>query len=141
MNFIEMQKTELEKMQVEECLERMKNLDFRPNVIAEFMNKGTLYRSEYGFLYWLTDEEKNMIYQWQGETGNIVYHVIKSVHEFGTSYSFLYVSNYVDEWKYEREDLKQYMPIVYVKNIGNDYFSEYGTIRVRPVFGGLVRIA
>ena len=142
MSYLEQQTSEIAQAQVVEALLRMKNLKLHENVINEFKETGKINLSENGgILYWLNDEENNMVRQWEKETGNLVYHVIKNNMEFGLCYSFLYVSPYTDEWLNDDEDLKEGYPIVYVKNVTDNTCSEYGSIGIRSNIGGLVRVA
>lgn len=142
MSYLEQQTSEIAQAQVVEALLRMKNLKLHENVINEFKETGKINLSENGgILYWLNDEENNMVRQWEKETGNLVYHVIKNNMEFGLCYSFLYVSSYTDEWLNDDEDLKEGYPIVYVKNVTDNTCSEYGSIGIRSNIGGLVRVA
>lgn len=142
MSYLEQQTSEIAQAQVVEALLRMKHLKLHENVINEFKETGKINLSENGgILYWLNDDENNMVRQWEKETGNLVYHVIKNNMEFGLCYSFLYVSSDTDEWLYDEEYLKKGYPIVYVKNVTDNTCSEYGSIGIRSNIGGLVRIA
>lgn len=142
MSYLEQQTSEIAQAQVVEALLRMKNLKLHENVINEFKETGKINLSENGgILYWLNDDENNMVRQWEKETGNLVYHVIKNNMEFGLCYSFLYVSPYADEWLNDDEDLKEGYPIVYVKNVTDNTCSEYGSIGIKSSIGGLVRVA
>lgn len=142
MSYLEQQTSEIAQAQVVEALLRMKNLKLHENVINEFKETGKINLSENGgILYWLNDDENKMVRDWEKETGNMVYHVIKNNMEFGLCYSFLYVSPYTDEWLNDDEDLKEGYPIVYVKNVTDNTCSEYGSIGIEPNIGGLKRIA
>lgn len=141
---------EVKTAQKHEALLRMKKLRLHENVIREFTEDGTLYRSEgarlpngvrIGILYWLTDDEKEMVREWEEQTGNMVYHVIQNRTEFGMLYSFLYVSTYTDEWEMDNEDLEAGCPVAYVKNVDDEFSSEYGGIGVESKWGALVREA
>lgn len=133
-----------------DALVRMKALNLLEDVINAFNKDGTLYRSEgvrlpngtrMGVLYWLTDEEAKMVKAWEEETGNMVYHVIQNRTGFGTLYSFLYVSTYDEDWEAERADLADGFPLVYVKNVDDDFCSEFGSIGIEQKWGALVRSA
>lgn len=125
--------------QVTEALIRMKRLKLHENVVKEFQQERKLNLSEsIGILYWLNEEENKMVHDWEKETGNLVYHVIKDNTEFGLCYSFLFVSQYVDEWEYDNKNLEQGYPFAYVTN---DFCSEYGTIGIKSSIGGLIRTA
>lgn len=127
---------------VTEALERMRILKLIPNAITEFARNQTLNASEGGgFLYWLSDKEKETVRDFEKNYNALVYHVIKSSTEFGELLTFLYVSNYKDEWLLDREDLKNGNPIAYVKNLSDDTCSEFGGVSITPRCGGLVRVA
>ena len=134
--------TEIRQAQVTEALLRMKKLDLHENVIKEFKESGKLNLSELiGMLYWLNDEEEQMVRDWEEKTGNLVYHVIKSHTESDLLYSFLYVSTHPEEWELDDVDLKEGCPVAYTKNVTCDYCSESGHIGIKPSFGGVMRIS
>ena len=125
-----------------EALERMKTLKLYPNVIKEFEEENVVNMSENGgFLYWLNDEQKEIVSDFEAEHDALVYHVIHDFTGFGELLTFLYVSDYEEEWEDDREDLKVGYALAYVKNLTDDYCSEFGSICFRPQFGGLVRTA
>lgn len=125
-----------------EALERMKILKLYPNIIKEFEKDGIVNMSESGgFLYWLSDAEKEIIAEFETEHDALVYHVIHDSTDFGELYSLLYVSKYEEEWEYDRDDLRNGYALAYVKNVDDDCCSEFGSICIRPQFGGLVRTA
>lgn len=130
-----------------EALLRMKKLDIHENAIREFKEEGKLNLSEpglgnrIGVLYWLNEQEQEMVEEWQKKTGNMVYHVIKNHLEFGLCYSLLYVSTDPEDWEYDNRDMEDGIQYAYVKNVTDDWCSEYGTIGIRPAFGGVVRTA
>lgn len=127
------------EIQKQEALKRMKMLKLHPNAISEFEKEEKINYSERSFLYWLNKEMKEMIKDWEKETGNIVYHVIYNHLGFGRCLSLLYVSKNEEEWEMDREDLINDCPFVYVINIDCPDFSEYGGIGIRKVNGGILR--
>lgn len=142
MSYLTEQTTPIAKEQVKEALKRMKKLKLIDNVVKEFEDEGKLNLSELGgILYWLNDEENAMVRAWEKETGNMVYHVIKNNMEFGLCYSFLYVSPDKEEWERDNEDLEAGYALAYVKNVTCTEYSEYGSIGIKPNFGGLRRTA
>ena len=70
--------------------------------------------------------------------GNLPYAVIFSKTEFGDLYAVLFVSKDEDEWAYERPDENGYV-YAYVYNATDDICSEYGSIGVKALYGGLDR--
>jgi len=123
----------------QEALSRMSMLQMHPNAIEDF-EKGVLNRSEGGMLYWLTDDEKDMIMRWEAETSNLAYHVIKDQTSLGLMYSILYVSSDKEEWVFDRKDLVDGYPLSYVFNQDDPDCSEYGPIKIMPRFGGVIRL-
>ena len=125
-----------------EALKRMELLKLHENVIEDFKEIALLNQSEFGgILYWVEGEMEKKIREWEEKTGNLVYHVIHDYTEFGELLSLLYVSQYEDEWETDREDIQDGYALVYVMNLTDDWCSEYGSIGIRPQWGGVVRTA
>ena len=125
----------------QEALDRMKTLNLYPNIIKEFQQDNTVNMSELGFLYWLTDEQKQYVSEFETEHDALVYHVIHNYTEFGELLTFFYVSDQEEEWEYDRADLKDGYACAYVKNLDEEAFSEFGSVAFKEQFGGLVRTA
>lgn len=133
-------KTNREKMK-EEAISRMLRWGLHPNVVQEFREEDKLNRSEnYGFLYWLTDEEQQMVREFEQIHNKMVYHVIKTPTSIGMTYNLLYVGEDVGEWILDNDDILQGQQLVYVKNMSVDDCSEFGSIGIeRTIAGELVR--
>lgn len=123
-----------------EAIERMKILQLHPNTIEEFKDDDTLNASFHGILYFLTDEQKERVREFEEASGGVVYHVIQTFTEFGEMLSFLYVSKYPEEWGCDRMDLELDEPMVYVANVTDENCSEYGHIGIREFAGGVLRV-
>ena len=125
-----------------EALERMRTLKLYPNIIKEFEKENIVNMSENGgFLYWLTDEQKEIVSDFEAEHDALVYHVIHDFTGFGELLTFFYVSDDDEEQEYDREDLKAGYACAYVKNLTDDMCSEFGSVCFKQQFGGLVRTA
>ncbi len=130
------------EQQKQEAIERMKMLKLSPNIIKEFEKENTLNLSENGgILYWLDSDQQAIVDEFETEHDALVYHVIHNFTEFGGLYSLLYVSKHEEEWETDREDLKDGYAFVYVKNVDDNWCSEFGSICIKPQYGGLVRTA
>lgn len=130
------------RKQKQEAIERMKMLKLHQNVIREFEKEGIVNLSENGgFLFWLDSDQQAIVNEIESEYDILVYHVIRSFTEFGELYALLYVSKDEEEWEYDREDIKHGIALAYVKNMDDDSCSEFGSIGIKPQFGGLVRTA
>ena len=128
------------EMQKAEAIKRMKMLKVIPEAIKQFEKEDLVNCSEGGALYWLDDEQKEMVAEFEQEYNGLVYMVIHDRTEFGELYNMLYVSKHKDEWEYDNEDLKDGYAYAYVKNVTCDDFSEIGSIAIANRWGGLVRI-
>lgn len=130
------------QLQKQEAIQRMQLLNLHENVIREFNSEGKLNLSESdGILYWLDEKQTEYVKAFEEKFNSVVYHVIHDYTEFGELLSFLYVSDSEDEWAYDLEDLKGGCACAYVKNLDDDMCSKFGSIGIKPQFGGLVRTA
>lgn len=126
----------------QEAIERMEMLELYPNIIREFKKDNQLNMSEHGgMLYWLTTEQKEKVLEFEEKYNALVYHVIHDYTEFGELLTLLYVSDYEEEWEYDRNDLKAGYPLAYAVNLDEESVSEFGSVGVKQQFGGLVRTA
>lgn len=127
---------------IEEAIARMKMLDIIPDAIRQFKNNGTVMSSEppMGGLYWVNDEQKEMIREFEEKNNALVYLVVRSYTGFGTMDSLLFVSDYEEEWDMDREDIKDDIALTYTINHDTPDFSEFGSIGIKRLFGGLVRV-
>ena len=125
-----------------EAVERMKLLELYPTVIKEFINEKVINKSEHiGILYWLDEDEKKFVKDFEDETNAVVYHIIKTYTTIGCMLSIFYVSDDESEWESDREDMKIGEQLCYVKNLDNEDCSEYGFICFQKNCGGLMRTA
>ena len=125
----------------EEALNRIKLFDkMEPCVARDFKNNGTLYMSEnHGALYWLSEEEKELVNMVEKSGDRVVYHVLHYATQYGEMYTMLYVYKDKSEWKDCRENLKNYgQSYCYIYNKDEPAFSEHGSIGVVQVNGGLM---
>ena len=129
------------KERFDEAIKRMKLLKLDKQCIEAF-TKGKVWESEgFGALYQLSDEEQMIVDKFEAHhEGCLVYHMIHNVYEFGECYSILYVSPDKDEWQRDKEDIKDGYVFAYVENIDDDFCSEFGSIAIKPQFGGLMRL-
>jgi len=126
--------------QKQEALNRMKKLDIYFQAIKEFEKENIINKSEHGgMLYWLDEKEQEFVKEFEEKYNAVVYHIIHNYTEFGELYSLLFVSQHKEEWDWDNEDIKNNIAMVYVKNIDEDAFSEFGSIGIKSQFGGLVR--
>lgn len=123
----------------DEIIDRMKLLHLHTNVINEFKNESKLNMSvsPLGTLYWLTDDEIQMVKKFEQEhQGLTVYHILKTfTRDFGIVYDLLYISNDEEEWKTDRENLKDNLIMSFTVTA----FAESGLIKIKCINGGIIR--
>ena len=124
-----------------EAIERMKLLKLDSHCIEAFV-KGKVWESEgYGALYEVNQKEQELIDNFEKNHPNcLVYHMIHNIFEFGECYSMLYVSSDKEEWQRDKEDIKDGYTFAWVENVDLDWCSEFGSIAIKPSFGGLIRM-
>ena len=124
-----------------EAIERMKLLKLDNSCIEAFV-KGKVWESEgYGALYEVNQKEQELIDNFEKNHPNcLVYHMIHNVFEFGECYSMLYVSGDKEEWEQDKQDIKDGYTFAWVENVDLDWCSEFGSIAIKPSFGGLIRM-
>lgn len=130
----------LREKQKQEAIERMKMLKIYSQAIKEFEKENVINVSEHGgILFWLDDEQQEMIKRFEEKYNAVVYHVIHNYTEFGELYSLLYVSQHENEWDYDKDDIKHNIALCYVVNKDEENFSEFGSIGIKPQCGGVIR--
>ena len=130
-----------------EAINRMKELGLFAPCIKAFKSRDEVQLSEpTGGLYEFSSDKEltAKVQEFEKENNALVYHVIHTPAmidgEAMDMYSFLYVSDYQEEWEVDNADIKEGYVLAYVWNKTIDYFSEFGSIAVKGMFGGLVRI-
>lgn len=129
----------MKEMMKEEAIRRMQVAHLHGKVIYQFRNNDNILLSCGLWLFPLPGEYKQRIKAFEEETQNLVYHVIESNTAIGKMLSLLYVSPYPEEWHGDMEDLECRSPLVYVINLDDEYYSEFGTIGIIDTGGVLVR--
>ena len=127
----------------EEAIKRMNMLGLFKPCINSFAKYDEVQLTEpNGGLYEFSDDEElnAKVKKFEEDYNALVYHVIHTYTQFGELYNFLFVSDYEEEWEYDIADLKDGYVIAYVWNKSDDWCSEMGSIVVRELFGGLVRV-
>ena len=100
-------------------------------VVERFISEGKLYMSEFGgILYDLDQPAEEAVKRTKEEFSCLPYAVLKSVHEIGTLYTVLFVTEEKSSWKYERPD-KNGLCDAYVYNANDPILSEEGNVCVQ----------
>ena len=129
------------KKKKEEAIKRMKTMNIYSDAIKQFKNADIVMVSEppLGGLFWLNDEEKEMVSKFEQENNALVYLVVRSFTNLGIMDNIFYVSDYQDEWEMDNADLNENYACVYVINHDMPDCSEFGTIAWKSVGGGVLR--
>ncbi len=131
----------LKERQKAEAISRMQKLNIHEQTIKEFEESGVVNKSEgIGYLFWLSDDEKEIVAEFEKEYGAMVFHVIHSLTTYGELYNLLFVSKYEEEWASDNADLDDSMYVIaQVVNVTYPECSDMGGIIVEPSIGGLIR--
>ena len=126
----------------QEALKRMKALGIINDAIKQFRDDDIVMVSEppFGGLYWLEDHEKEMVRKFEEENDALVFMIVRAFTNFGKMDSLLFISDYDEEWEYDNEDIKDGYVLTYTINHDMPDCSEMGSIVVKSVGGGLVRV-
>ena len=127
-----------------EALNRMKKWGYWGRAKEAFRKSNKVFVNEppFGAVY---DPEPYLaedIKKFEDENNALVYMVVRAFTQFGVMDSFLYVSDYPEEWDMDNEDIGQGIAMTYTINRDMPDCSEFGSIGVRLGSGaGLIRVA
>ena len=127
-----------------EAIKRMKALDLYDPYIKAFEDRDEIFMSEMtGGVYEFSENTELITAVKEFEAGHnaIVYHVIHTLTQFGELYTFLYVSDYEEEWEMDNDDIAEGYTLAYVWNKDDEWCSEFGSVGVRGQFGGIIRVS
>lgn len=124
-----------------EAIKRMKAMGLFPDAIKQFKNADIVMVSEppLGGLYWLNDEEKEMVRKFEQEYNALVYLVVRSFTNIGKIDNIFYVSDHQDEWFMDDADIDEHYACVYVINHDMPDCNEFGSIAWKSIGGGILR--
>ena len=126
---------------IQEAVYRMKLINIIPEVIRQFTESTRINMSEppMAALYWANREDRKRIKDLEEENDILIYMGIRS-HTPGKMDSFLYVSQFKEDWKTQKSLLKKGIVGAYVYNHSDPICSEFGDIGIKTVNGSLLRI-
>lgn len=125
-----------------EAISRMKLLGIIPEAIQQFEKEDLVNRSEppFGALYLVDGEDLAYLREFEKHHNALVYMVVRSYYDIGKMDSYLYVSDYEEEWERDREELQNGSAFAYVCNLDDETCSEFGSIGVKiSAAAGLLR--
>lgn len=115
-----------------EALARMKLWGIYAPIRKQFEKEDLVSESAppLGACFWLNEAQLEQVRTFEERNNALVYHVIHSYTSFGELESYLYVSDYPEEWEQDREDIKDGQQLVYVLNKDMPDCSEFGSIGI-----------
>ena len=125
-----------------EAIARMKMLGIFPETIKQFEKEDLVSISEppVGAFFWVEDEEQEEMREWEAQHNALVFVIIRSYTSIGKMDSYLFVSDYQDEWEQDRAMLNVNETLAYVLNRDMPDCSEFGCIGFRrTIAAGLAR--
>lgn len=143
----------IKTLQKKEAFERLKILQQKFKlmeiVVNDFEDENLVYYSEYqnkffsATLYWLRNREDlvKIVEDVEKKNGILVYHSILTPTIYGAYFSMLYVSQYQDEWKNDKTELQEGLPMAYCINLADKEIAEFGGIQIKGSMGGILRTA
>ena len=126
-----------------EAVARMQALGIFPKTVDQFRrgHRVSISMPPMGAFFWAEGDDLKHIKEFEKEYNCLVYMVIRTYTELGTLDSYLYVSDYREDWLVERGDLAQGILYAYVYNLQEPMYSEFGSIGVVPTPArGLLRV-
>lgn len=126
--------------QKQEALYRMNKLNILPDVIDTFEKSNEIRCSDYGKIIAVPKNILKDIRRWEADYGCLAYHVVHSKLWGFEIYNALSVSNYKEDWVYERRLIDSYCSMAYTINVTKPDYSETGSIQLYNYNGLLERI-
>lgn len=137
-----MNTTKIERKEV--ALNYMKKLDIYKPYIEGFKKEDNVcyYEQFGGFWAWQNEELVAKMKEIEKEHNATCYAITHEYTEFGELYDFLLVTDYKEEWDSLLEKVnKSFYAFAYVWNKDDDCSSEFGTVVLQSLGGGIRRIA
>lgn len=126
-----------------EAKQRMQKLKLKPELISKFAEEGVIpvfYTGIPDGVVALDDNDYKYIEELQKRHKFLIYCVICIDSSYGEMISYLYVSDYEEEWEMDNADLEDGYAMTYTQNVTHPEFSEFGSITIlHNSTGGLMR--
>lgn len=126
--------------QKKEALYRMNKLNILSTVIDAFEENDEIQCSDYGEIIATPENILEDIRRWEADYGCLAYHVVHSKIYGFEIFNALSVSNYKEDWDYERRLIDRICSMAYTINVTKPDYSESGSIQLYNYNGVLERI-
>lgn len=129
----------------DKAIELMKKLDIYKPYIDGFKDENNVcfYEMYAGFWVYQEPEVEAKMKEIEREYNCLVYAITHEFTDFGELYDFLIVPNYPEDWDniLYHQSRNNYIAYAYVWNKSDDLCSEFGSIGIQSLFGGIRRTA
>lgn len=132
------------KTKKEKALELLKEMDIYTPYVKGFEEKDQVCFFERFGGYWVYQEPEieAKMKELEKQYKCVVYAITHEYTDFGELYTFLIVTNYPEEWsRLMISDGNKHTAFAYVWNKTDDWCSEFGSVTVMSLGGGITRIA
>jgi len=127
-----------------EAIKALKQLDIYEPYVEGFEKENTVcyFEGYAGFWAYQNEEIMKKIKEIEEKHNCLVYAVTHELTEFGELYDFLIITDYKEEWDYlvEKANINTFYAFAYVWNKTDNDLSEFGTIALRSLGGGIGRL-
>lgn len=131
------------ELKLKEAISRMEYLEFDEELIRQFKEEGTvpLFIHNMDEVYGIRRNKVDRLTAFEKRTHALIYTVIFTPTEFGDMESYLYVSDWEEEWPSDWDDIHEGYAMTWTENLSYPECSEYGTISfIKTESGCLKRI-
>jgi hypothetical protein len=125
-----------------EAIRRMKKMKYWGRAREAFRRQNKVFVSEppFGAVYDPEPDVAEQIKEFEEQNNALVYMVVRAFTCFGVMDSFVYVSDYPEEWEMDDEDIENGIVMTYTINKDAPECSEFGSIGFRMGSGaGMIR--
>lgn len=126
---------------IAEAVTRLKMMEVPVSVIEDFLHGYVMVAEPpTGEMRNITEKEKEEIATFEDKHNAIVYMIVRSYTNFGQLDSWLFISDYPEEWAMEDAAIKDGIVFSWTINRDIPEFSDMGSIAYKKVDGGVVRV-
>lgn len=142
-----MKKTEVKiphAIKLREAVKRLERLGIDAKIIKEFAKGEAIPICFHGVdnVYFLERKPTDRVTQFEARHDALVYFVISTKTSFGDLESYLFVSDYEEEWEIDNDDLLDGYAMTWTENLTHPQCSEFGSIGFNKTkHGGLERVS
>ena len=124
-----------------EAIIRMKELGIFKETIRQFedWDKVSISEPPFGAFFWIEGEDLERVKKFEQEYNALLFVVIRSYTNFEVTDSFLFVSDYLEEWEADHKIMKEGEAFAYVYNHDMPDCSELGYIGIAPTIAAGLR--